>query len=49
MKYTYSKRHDVSKNSYAEIMLDKCNTEKGGPCLREIQILWKDSLSIKIC
>lgn len=44
MKHIYSKRHDVSKNSYAEIMLDKCHAEKEDPCLREIQILWKDSL-----
>ena len=47
MKNTYSKKCDVSKNSYIEIMLDKCHTKKKELCLTEIPILWKDSLRQK--
>lgn len=43
MKNTYSKKCDLSKNNYIEVMLDKYHTKKGELCLTEMPILWKDA------
>lgn len=41
MKNTYFKKCAVSKNSYIEIMLDKCLTKKRELCFIKIPILQK--------